>query len=164
MINMTPIWGFSVAANSMISNIIGQSKQEEVFVLLKKIIRITILITFVMIFLNLLFPLEILGLFTSDAKIIRDSVSSLRIVNLAMIFFSFAIVSISAVSGTGATRAALNIEVAAIVIYLVYNYVITFVMHSTIEMLWMSEVIYWLFTGVASYMYIKSKRWMRIKV
>ena len=164
MINMTPIWGFSVAANSMISNIIGQSKQEEVFVLLKKIIRITILITFVMIFLNLLFPLEILGLFTSDAKIIRDSVSSLRIVNLAMIFFSFAIVSISAVSGTGATRAALNIEVAAIVIYLVYNYVITFVLHSTIEMLWMSEVIYWLFTGVASYMYIKSKRWMRIKV
>lgn len=164
MINMTPIWGFSVAANSMISNIIGQSKQEEVFVLLKKIIRITILITFVMIILNLLFPLEILGLFTSDAKIIRDSVSSLRIVNLAMIFFSFAIVSISAVSGTGATRVALNIEVAAIVIYLVYNYVITFVLHSTIEMLWMSEVIYWLFTGVASYMYIKSKRWMRIKV
>ena len=36
MINMTPIWGFSVAANSMISNIIGQSKQDEVFVLLKK--------------------------------------------------------------------------------------------------------------------------------
>lgn len=164
MINMTPIWGFSVAANSMISNIIGQSKQEEVFVLLKKIIRITILITLVMITLNLLFPLELLGLFTSDATIIHDSVSSLQIVNLAMIFFSFAIVSISAVSGTGATRVALNIEVAAIAIYLVYNYVITFVLHSTIEMLWMSEVIYWLFTGVASYMYIKSKRWMRIRV
>ena len=164
MINMTPIWGFSVAANSMISNIIGQSKQEEVFVLLKKIIRITILITLVMITLNLLFPLELLGLFTSDAKIIRDSVSSLRIVDLAMIFFSFAIVSISAVSGTGATRVALNIEIAAIAIYLVYNYVITFVLHSTIEMLWMSEVIYWLFTGIASYMYIKSKRWMRIRV
>ncbi len=164
MINMTPIWGFSVAANSMISNIIGQSKQEEVFALLKKIIRITILITLVMITLNLIFPLELLGLFTSDDKIIHDAVSSLRIVDLAMIFFSFAIVSISAVSGTGATRVALNIEVAAIAIYLVYNYIITFVLHSTIEMLWMSEVIYWLFTGVASYMYIKSMRWMRIRV
>ena len=164
MINMTPIWGFSVAANSMISNIIGQSKQEEVFALLKKIIRITILITLVMITLNLIFPLELLGLFTSDDKIIHDAVSSLRIVDLAMMFFSFAIVSISAVSGTGATRVALNIEVAAIAIYLVYNYIITFVLHSTIEMLWMSEVIYWLFTGVASYMYIKSMRWMKIRV
>ena len=164
MISMTPIWGFSVAANSMISNVIGQEKQEEVFALLKRIIRITILIALVMISINLLFPMEILGLFTSDKKIILDSVGSLRIVDLAMIFFSFAIVSISAVSGTGATRVALNIEVAAIAIYLLYNYVITFVLHSSVEMLWMSEVIYWLFTGIASFLYIKSLRWKRIKV
>ena len=41
MISMTPVWGFSVAANSMISNIIGQNKQNEVFHLLKRIISIT---------------------------------------------------------------------------------------------------------------------------
>ncbi len=164
MISMTPIWGFSVAANSMISNIIGQGKQDEVFTLLNRIIRITILIALVMITINLLIPLELLNLFTSDSKIIQDCLGPLLVVDLAMIFFSFAIVSISAVSGTGATRVALNIEVAAIAIYLVYNYVITFILHGSVEMLWMSEVIYWLFTGVASYLYIKSMRWKRIKV
>ena len=108
--------------------------------------------------------MELLSLFTSDKKIIMDSLGSLHVVDFAMVFFSFAIVSISAVSGTGATRVALNIEIAAIAIYLVYNYVITFVIHSSVEMLWMSEVIYWLFTGVTSYLYIKSMRWKRIKV
>ena len=164
MISMTPIWGFSVAANSMISNIIGQGKQDEVFILLKRIIRITILITLAMIMINLIFPEQLLSLFTNDSNIIHGSLRPLRVVDLAMVFFSFAIVSISAVSGTGATRVALNIEIAAIVIYLIYNYVITFVIHGSIEMLWMSEVIYWLFTGIASYLYIKSMRWRKISV
>ena len=164
IISMTPIWGFSVAANSMISNIIGQGKQDEVFTLLKRIIRITILITLAMIMINLIFPEQLLSLFTNDSNIIHGSLRPLRVVDLAMVFFSFAIVSISAVSGTGATRVALNIEIAAIVIYLIYNYVITFVIHGSIEMLWMSEVIYWLFTGIASYLYIKSMRWRKISV
>lgn len=164
MISMTPIWGFSVAANSMISNIIGQARQNEVFALLNKIIRITILIALLMISINLIIPLELLGLFTNDEKIITDSLGPLRVVDLAMIFFSFAIVSISALSGTGATRVALNIEIAAIIIYLIYNYTITFILHGSVEMLWMSEIIYWVFTGVASYLYIKSMRWKKIKV
>ena len=164
MINMTPIWGFSVAANSMISNIIGQQKQDEVFHLLKRIMRITMLITLAMIVINLLIPLDLLSLFTNDNKIILDSLGSLRVVDLAMIFFSFAIVSISAVSGTGATRVALKIEICAIVIYLVYNYLVTFVFHCTVETLWFSEVIYWLFTGLISFLYIRSMRWNKIKV
>jgi len=164
MISMTPIWGFSVAANSMISNIIGQQKHDEVFQLLNRIIRLTIAIACIMILINVIFPVELLSMFTNDEKLINDSLGSLQVVDLAMIFFSFAMIAISAVSGTGATRVALNIEIAAIAIYLIYNYLMTFVFHSSVEMLWFSEVIYWLFTGVASYLYIRSMRWRKIKV
>lgn len=164
MISMTPIWGFSVAANSMISNIIGQQKHDEVFNLLNKIIRLTIVIAGVMVLINVIIPTQLLGMFTNDEKLIHDSLGSLQIVDLAMIFFSFAMIAISAVSGTGATRVALNIEIGAIAIYLIYNYLMTFVFHSNVEMIWFSEVIYWLFTGVASYLYIRSMRWKKIKV
>ncbi len=164
MINMTPIWGFSVAANSMVSNIIGQGKQHEVFQLLKKIIRITLLITILIIAVDLLIPGPLLSLFSNDPILIQDSMGSLRIISLAMLFFSFAIVSISALSGTGATQTALYIEIGAIVIYLVYNYMAAFIFHWSVEMLWMSEVIYWLFTGIASYYYVKSMRWKKINV
>ena len=164
MINMTPIWGFSVAANSMVSNIIGQGKQHEVFTLLKKIIKLTLLITLLIISINLLIPVPLLSLFSSDPILIQDSLGSFRIISLAMLFFSSAIVSISALSGTGATKTALYIEIGAIAIYLVYNYMATFVFHWSIEMLWMSEVIYWLFTGIASFYYVKSMRWKKINV
>ena len=164
MINMTPIWGFSVAANSMISNIIGQDKKSEVMGLLNRIIRFTLYISAIMIVLNLLFPYQLLHLFTNDTQLVKDSLSSLQVINIAMIFFSFAIVSISAVSGTGATRMALYIEIAAILIYLVYNYLVTFVFNGGVELLWMSEVIYWVFTGIASYIYMRSLKWQSIKV
>lgn len=164
MINMTPIWGFSVAANSMISNIIGQDKKDEVMGLLNRIIRLTLYVSGLMIMINLIFPYQLLHLFSNDIQLINDSLSSLQVINLAMIFFSFAIVSISAVSGTGATRIALYIEIAAILIYLVYIYLVTFVFNGGVELLWMSEVIYWVFTGVASYVYMRSLKWKSIVI
>jgi Na+-driven multidrug efflux pump len=164
MINMTPIWGLSVASNSMVSNIIGQGRKQEVIALLNRILKLTLAITCVTILVNLVAPQEMLSLFSSDSRLVADSLGSLQVVNIAMLFFAFAIVSISAVSGTGATRVALKIEVAAITLYLFYNYIVTFVLRSPVEVLWMSEVIYWFFTGVASYIYMRSLRWQRIVV
>jgi len=126
MISMTPFWGFSVAANSMVSNVIGQGKKEEVLGLVQKIIKLTIVVSFLMILVNLIFPVQILSIFTNDIKLINDSMGCLQIVDLALIFFGFAIVSINAVSGTGATKVALYIEIAAIFIYILYAYLMTF--------------------------------------
>jgi putative MATE family efflux protein len=162
MISMTPVWGFSAAANSIVSNIIGQKKHDEVLKILNLIIRITFIVALIMISINLIFAHNILNLFTNDLKLINDSLGSFHVIDLAMIFFSFAMIAISSVSGTGATRVALNIEIAAIAIYLVYNYVMTFVIKSSVEMIWFSEVIYWMFTGIASYLYIKSMKWKKI--
>ncbi len=164
MIAMTPVWAFSVATNTMVSNIIGQKRVDEVFRLLNKIIGLTMIISCVMIALNLLIPDQILGLFTSEPALIKDAKPSLYVIDVAIIFFSMAVIAISAVSGTGATRVALYIEIAAILIYMVYNYVFTFIFHLSVEILWMSEIIYWLFTGAASYWYISSMKWINHKV
>jgi putative MATE family efflux protein len=164
MINMTPIWGFSVAANTMVSNIIGQEKKHEVLLLLNKIIKLTMIIAFFIVVVNFSIPKIILHVFTNDMSLIQDSLGSFYVVSFAMFFFSFAIVSISALSGTGATRIALYIEIVAIIIYMVYNYLVTFVFPSKVEILWLSEIIYWMFTGVASYIYVKSRHWEKIEI
>ncbi len=162
MVGMTPIWGFSVAANSMVSNIIGQNKSDEVVSFVKRVIAFALSVSMIMVILTLVFPHALLNLFTSDQQLIEDSMGSLRMVDLAMLFFAFAIVGISSVSGTGATKAALLIEVAAIVIYLLYNYIVVFQFNWKAEAVWFSEVIYWAFTGTASYLYLKTSRWKRI--
>jgi len=163
MISMTPFWGFSVAANSMVSNVIGQGKKEEVLGLVQKIIKLTLVVSILMIVVNLIFPVQILSIFTNDIKLINDSMGCLQIVDIALIFFGFAIVSINAVSGTGATKVALYIEIAAIFIYILYAYLMTFVFKGTVEMVWFSEVLYWLFAGVVCYWYIRSGTWKKLK-
>lgn len=164
MLSMTPMWGFSVAANSMVSNIIGQERQAEVLLLVKRILQLTVLCTVLMVILNLFFSGYILEVFTSDRVLIADSYSTFYVINVAMFFFSTAIVCISAVSGTGATKTALLIEIVAIFIYLLYVYLATFVFSGKVETVWLSEVIYWGFTGVASYVYLRSQRWRKIKI
>ncbi|MBL0104055.1 MAG: hypothetical protein IPP51_10065 [Bacteroidetes bacterium] len=163
MISMTPFWGFSVSANSMVSNIIGQGRKDEVMVLLNRIISLTMIVAVVMILINLLFPEEILGIFTNDQQLIHDSLHTMQIVDIALIFFSFAIVSINAVSGTGATRMALYIEIVSIFLYLVYIYLFTFVFKGSVESVWGSEIIYWLFAGAACYAYLRSGVWKKLK-
>jgi Na+-driven multidrug efflux pump len=143
MISMTPIWGFSVAANSMISNIIGQKRDNEVFELLNKIMKLTLIFALIMIAINIIMPVQLMSLFTNDLNLVKDSLGCLKVVDFAMIFFSSAIVAISAVSGTGATRMALKIEIAAIFIYLVYNYTITFVFHGSMVQRSDLLAVYW---------------------
>ena len=163
MISMTPFWGLSVASNSMISNIIGQNKKEDVINLLLKLIKLTIAVSVLMISINLIFERQILSIFTSDQMMINDSITCFRIVDLALMFFAVAIVCISAVSGTGATKVALYIEIAAISIYMIYNYLITFVFKGRFEIVWLSEIIYWFFTAIVCWWYMKSGAWKKLK-
>lgn len=162
MISMTPIWGFMVSANSMVSNLIGQDKRDEVIGLVHRIIRLSVIVTLFTILINLLIPYQLLGLFTTDQQLMNDSFICLQIVNASMLFFAFAIVVISAVSGTGATRVALVIEIGSILIYMFYIYFVTFHLRLQVEYVWLSEIIYWLVTGVASYIYLRSNRWKKI--
>lgn len=164
MIGMTPVWGFSVAANSMVSNIIGQERSSEVLRLVNRIIGLSLLATTVVTLLMFLFTRQVLGIFTDDAELILHSIGTFRIVLVSMYFFTVSIVLISAVSGTGATRTALYIEFAAIFAYCIYIYVTTFVLRSSVEVVWLSELVYWSLIGIASYWYLVGSKWKSITV
>ena len=164
MIAMTPVWGFSVAANSMVSNIIGQARESEVVQLVRRIVGLSLLSTLVSTSLMLIFSRQVLGIFTNDSELIEHSFTTFRIVILSMYFFTAAIVLISAVSGTGATRVALYIEIAAIIAYCIYIYCTTFIFRSSVETVWLSELVYWSLIGVASYRYITGRKWKSIAV
>jgi hypothetical protein len=37
-------------------------------------------------------------------------------------------------------------------------------MHTSIEVAWFAEVVYWVFTGIVSYVFIRSRRWRKISI
>jgi Na+-driven multidrug efflux pump len=163
-LGMTPIWGFSAAASTITSNIIGQGKHDDVFVAMKNICSLSFAIIGVTALINFLIPGIILNIFTSDPVLISDSYICMRIMTAAMLFFSVGFVLITMVSGTGATRVSLKIEIFAIFIYVLYIYFVAMILKLPVESVWVSEAIYWMLMAALSYRYLKSMKWKSIKV
>ncbi|MEP7265249.1 MAG: MATE family efflux transporter [Bacteroidota bacterium] len=159
MVLMTPIWGFSQAANTMVSNIIGQKLFSGVIPLCRRIINMSFITSVITVILVVSFPGPLLSLVTTDANVMHDSIPSLLIICGATLFFSISIVLLSGVSGTGDTRAAMMIELINIAAYLLFIILCSSVFHSRVEIVWLSEVQYWILMGIFSYLYLRSRKW-----
>jgi Na+-driven multidrug efflux pump len=164
MVLMTPIWGYSTAANSMVSNLIGQKKENEVMTLVKKIATLSLLTTICMFILNLFNFKVLLNIMTSDLGIIEDSISSYIVIWCGMFLFSLSMVGLSAVSGTGKTQVAMTIELVNIFIYIAYSYVTAVILQSQLEIVWGAEITYWLIMGLCAYYYLQTNKWKPIRV
>jgi Na+-driven multidrug efflux pump len=66
---------------------------------------------------------------------------------------------LSAISGTGKTKAAMVIELINIFIYTLYVVIFTVVIPSSVEVVWGAEIFYWLLMGILSYFYLKGNYW-----
>lgn len=159
MVLMTPLWGFASATSSMVSNLIGQERAQEVKRMTGKIIILSFLTTLGVFCLSFLSPFWLLRLVTPDESLISDAIGTYYIVLGAMFIFSVGVMLLSTVSGTGNTRAAMVIELFNISIYLLYIYLCVFRYQSSIEVVWFSEIIYWVMMGTVSYLYLEFNRW-----
>ncbi len=164
MILMTPIWGYAAATNSMVSNLIGQRKNEEVKIVVKRIIYMSLLTTSALFLITIISPQWILRITTSDQMLISDSLGIYNIVLVAMFLFSVSVILLSAVSGTGNTKAASVIEFINIFIYVSYVYLCADVWNSSIEVVWLSEIIYWSMMGILSGLYLKINKWRQVEI
>jgi putative MATE family efflux protein len=162
MIFMVPIWGYASATSSMVSNLIGQGRINEVGGLIRKIIHLSVLTTLVIFIISIYPDGWILSLVTNDEILIQDSKGSYYIILSAMFLFSISVILLSAVSGTGNTRAALVIELINIVIYMVYVYIFAVVIPTSVELVWGSEILYWIMMGLLSAIYLRSGKWKKI--
>jgi MATE family multidrug resistance protein len=142
-----------------VSNLIGQGRQEEVWALLKKVIRVSFgLMTIVLILINLL-PRLVLSVYGQDSEFVDQAIPVLRIVSLAMLMHSCSFVFLFAVTGSGNSRVTLMIEAVAIVLYSVYVYLVLDKYFLDITYGWMSEWLYSICMFLPSFLYMRSNRW-----
>jgi len=159
MVLMTPIWGFSQAANTMVSNLIGQNKSDQVMTLIKRISLMSLLVGMLTVLIVLIYPDWLFHLTTSDESLIRGAISDFPIICISTIIFSVSMIQLSSLSGTGATNVAMNLEIVNISIYLIYIFVCTFFLHSSASTIWMVEILYWLLMGIFCFTYLYSGKW-----
>jgi len=152
-------WAFASTTNSMVSNIIGQGRQEEVIGLIHRIIRVSLVLSIVLCVLLNLWPEWFLSMYSQGDSFVADAIPIVRVVSVALIMMSFSTVWLNAVTGTGNTMVNLVIEFITVVVYLVYVYFVLEYFNLSVTFGWMSEWVYWTSMFSMAYFYMKSGRW-----
>ncbi len=152
-------WAFASTTNTMVSNVIGQGKQHEVMPLIKRVVRLSLGISFVLFLILNAVPEWFLSFYGQGTAFIEEGIPVLRIVSLALLMMSFGTIWLNAVTGTGNTQVNLWIELITLVIYSVYVYLTLEYFHLSIVWGWGSEWVYWISMFTMAYLYMQSGRW-----
>lgn len=152
-------WSFAATSSTMVSNVIGQGKHQEVWKLLGKLIRISTGTSIVAGILLNLFPRLFLSLFGQNEAFEMAAIPVIRVVSLAMVLMSVATIFLNAVTGTGNSKVTLLIEACVIVLYCFYVYFTLDVFFLPIYIGWLSEFVYWTGIIIPSYWYMKKAKW-----
>jgi MATE family multidrug resistance protein len=152
-------WAFAATTNTMVSNLIGQGRTEEVMPLVYRIGRVSLTFSAVIVLLLNLFPSTLLSFYGQDQAFIDEALPVLRVVSAALLMMAFSVVWLNAVTGTGNTVVNLLIELVTIVLYCVYVYITLEYFDLPITWGWMSEWVYWLSMFSMAFLYLRSGRW-----
>lgn len=158
------VWAFGATANSMVSNVIGQGKHDQVMGLLKKIMTVSMSIAVVVCLLLQIFTESYLSIYGQGGDFIAEAAPVLRLIAGILVLMAMSTIWLNAVTGTGSPRMTFLIEIIAIAIYLVYVFLTLEVYHLSIWWGWLSELLYWTTLFTLSFFYIRSGRWKKIVI
>jgi multidrug resistance protein, MATE family len=152
-------WAFASTTNTMVSNIIGQGKTEEVMPLIRRVVKMSLGISFFIFIILNIFPEFFLSFYSQGSEFIAEAIPIVRIVSVALLMMSVGTIWLNAVTGTGNARVNLLIELITIVIYVVYVYLVLEYWGLSIGWGWGSEWVYWISMFSMAFYYMKSGKW-----
>jgi len=164
MLLMIPVWGLSSATTTLVSNIIGQGKIDEVIPMMKKILTISVISNLISIQLLIFFPRAIISFFTDNPELTGAALPLLKVITLALIAFSVSMIVFSTLSGTGKTGTALRIEIVNIILYLLFAFILAVGFNASATGVWLVEVLYFSLLGIFSFIVLKRGKWKELVV
>jgi putative MATE family efflux protein len=157
-------WAFASATNSMVSNIIGQGRSNEVIPLIRKILTVSFSISLIVSIALNLWPEWFLSFYGQGPEFITHGIPVIRIVSIALLMMSVGTIWLNAVTGTGNTMVNLRIEFITIIIYSLYTYFVLEYWKLSISWGWISEWVYWISMFSMAFVYMKSGKWKGKKI
>ena len=159
MILMIPAQAISIITGTIVSNLIGAGKKNEVLSSVFRLMRMSLLFVLPFSLLALFFPELFAVIYTNEAGLIASSLPVIRIVALSIFFFGVANVLVSAISGTGNTKISFFIEVFTLLFYISYIYLTAIVYPQEVWVVWLSEFVYWSIIGILAFFYLVKGKW-----
>ncbi|MEO6730576.1 MAG: MATE family efflux transporter [Ferruginibacter sp.] len=154
------VWAFAGTCNSMVSNLMGQKKESYVILAITKIMLLSLGCCLVMCLIVNIFPATFFAVFGQDKEFVVQAIPVLRVVTVGLTFMSIANIWLNGVTGTGKTKMNLAIEIIAIIVYMAYTWIFMKLHYISLAVAWSNELVYWLTIFLASFIYLKSGKWM----
>ena len=155
---------FAATASSLVSNLMGAGRQEQVPYTCWRIVRLCYRIILPLIALMMLFPSLLLRLYTDDPDLMASAVASMQVMASSYLIATPALILFNTVSGTGNTRSAMWMEFAALVVYVLFVGYVAVVRRADVAVCWTSEHVYALCVLLFSYVYLKKAKWQSKKI
>ena len=159
-----PAGALATTVNTLVSNLIGAGRKEEVLPFINRVARISVIIISPFVLLALVYPAMFAHIYTDDPGLILASIPVIRIIAIANLFFAFSFIVFNGVSGTGNTRTAFAIEFLTLFFYISYVYFTAIVHPSPTHVVWMSEFVYWSLIGGLGYLYLWKGNWRKKEI
>ena len=153
------VWAFASTSNTMVSNLMGQKREDKVLEVIKKITYWSFGCCFFMVSMLNLFPQLFFKLFGQDETFVHEGIPVIRVVSLGLLFMSISNIWLNGVTGTGKTKVNLGIELIAITLYLLYTWYFMKLHYISLAIAWSNEFIYWTSIFIIACVYLKSGKW-----
>ena len=159
MIMLIPVFALSASSNTLVSNVIGEGRKDEVMRMVWRIAKMCAGLCMIFSVIFFIFPKLILLVYTSDPILIQDSIPSLRVMLIVVPFIGIANVYFQSVSGTANTRTALFLEMITLTIYTFYIWLSIIHLKFPLEYCWTCEYVYAIFIFILSFSYLQKGSW-----
>lgn len=155
---------FASTCGSLVSNLIGAGHSDCVMGTIRQHVRIAYLFVLPLALLLMLFPQQVLSIYTDMPDLQEAAVHSLWVMCSTYLFLVPANVYFQAVSGTGNTRTALVLELSTLVIYVAYITYIILYLKIDVALCWTSEIVYSSLIFTFCWLYMKRGNWEGRKI
>ena len=153
------VWAFAGTCNVMVSNLMGQKREDKVLAAITRIMLWSFALCSIMCLLINIFPIVFFGLFGQGEEFVAEGIPVIRMVSIGLLLMSIAYIWLNGVTGTGKTKVNLMIEIIAITGYLIYTWIFIKVHYISLTVAWSNELIYWSTIFLLSFSFLKSGKW-----
>ncbi|MGQ1909767.1 MATE family efflux transporter [Marinifilum sp. RC60d5] len=161
---MVPVWAFASAANTLVSQVIGEGHVKEVLPVIYRTVKLSFVCVLVLVGISMINPELVISIYTEEAGLIADTKPVLYVIFGAALLFPIGITLFQGVSGTGNTFHAMLLEILVLTFYLVGVYMLIQVFRLPISGVWISEYFYAGFLALASWLYLRFVNWKESKI
>jgi len=153
------VWAFAGTCNVMVSNLMGQRREDKVIEAINRIMLWSFALCCCMCATINIFPGVFFSLFGQGQQFVKEGIPVIRMVTAGLLFMSIANIWLNGVTGTGKTKVNLAIEIIAISVYLMYTWVFMKLHYISLAMAWSNEMVYWTSIFTLSFIFLKSGKW-----